>query len=244
MSEGFMAEPIRPDDNRNNTQPTAQPANKSNAGIIVLVIVLIVFVVPLFFFFSIFSKIWDDIKDDVTDAIRNEGTNINLHLNDYKLTAKEQEYAARIWGNIYTAKEVQDISLHRGDCRTLKNVATNFANQNRLAQRWYDSTYCDSATVNAGIEIVTEGDIIAADTFRISLRDSEKPSECVLLDFTENFQYLTHVSTFKTCNTSTFSLKNDVYHEAEVKPLYDEDQKDDDTENTRDDINNPPIHKS
>lgn len=244
MSEGFMADPIRPGNNINNTQPTMQSSNKSSAGIVVLLVVLIIFVVPMIFIFSIFSKVWGDIKGDVSDAIKNEGANLNLHLNDYKLSATEQEYATRIWGNVYTAKETANISLHRGDCRALKNMATNFANQNKLAQRWYDTTYCDSTKVNAGIEIVTSNNADAGGIFRLVLRDSEKPGDCVLLDFEENFQYLAHVSTFKTCSTTTFSLKDDNYNEIEVKPQYDEDQENENVEDAGDDIDNPPIQKS
>ena len=243
MSEGFMAEPIRPGENLNKTQPGMQSNKSNSAGIIAVVLILCIFVIPLFVFFSIFSKIWDDIKDDVSEAIKNEGTNINLHQNDYALNAKEQKAVARIWGNIYTAKDVKDISLRRGDCRVLKNIATSFTNQNKLAQRWYDSTYCDTTKVDADIEIVSQNSATPGDTFRINLRDVEKKNECVILDFTENFQYLTHVSTFNTCSVSTFSLKADDYNEPEVKPQYTEDQKDEDTE-TEDDIDNPPIQRS
>lgn len=244
MSDGFMAEPIRPNENSsNNTQSVMQSSSKSNTGIIVLVVILLIFAVPVLFFFKIFGTVWNDIRDDVSEAIRNESGNAFLHQNDYELTAAEQKSVSRLWSNIYTAKDNKNISIHRGDCRALKNIATNFANQNEKAPRWYDTTYCDTSNISTDIEIVTEDKSIAGNTFRIKVRDSEKPSACVLLDFIENFQYLTHVSTFATCSTSTLPMKADDYKEPEVEPLYDEDQKDADY-GSDDDIENVPIQKS
>ena len=157
MSNGFMAEPIRPGENNsanhipNNNGYTSRQSSSNLAVIIVVVIIIIMFVAPfvgmLFFVRFIKDEFIDDFPFGYSLEVGGEG---------YRLNQDEQRRIAHIWSlaNIDTSSP----TIVRGNCMALRQAATSYFSYNNRPLIWYDSNYC-----KAGSKVGIEADFANSD---------------------------------------------------------------------------------
>ena len=223
MSNGFMAEPIRPGENNsanhipNNNGYTSRQSSSNLAVIIVVVIIIIMFVAPfvgmLFFVRFIKDEFIDDFPFGYSLEVGGEG---------YRLNQDEQRRIAHIWSlaNIDTSSP----TIVRGNCMALRQAATSYFSYNNRPLIWYDSNYC-----KAGSKVGIQADFANRDieqdgsAFVLRLQNVEEGvKSCIEITLGGSFQEILSIEEVDACNSRAFTIDNnlDGYEDPRLSPQY------------------------
>lgn len=231
MSDGFMADPIRPGDmGSSNIKSGNYNANqKSSSAIkIVVVIILLMFVLPFIFAIMVFYKIWDEAGSDIISQIK-ESTMVPTGY--YELSDDEQMAVSRIFGTGILYEKGGPKTIAQSDCRHLKNVITGYGNASGTSVGWYDNGYCEAGNVGISAYYLDEeeknlGGVIA----RIDIQSAaDNALSCINVTFAYNFRYVASANKSIRCNTNKVEIKPDGINVPELKPLNGSDSSDDET---------------
>ena len=223
MSNGFMAEPIRPGENNsvnhmpNNNGYASGRSSNNSAVIIVVVIAIIMFVAPfvgmLFFVRFIKDEFIDDFPFDYSLEVGGQ---------DYELNQDEQRRIAHIWSlaNIDTSSP----TIVRGNCMALRQAATSYFSYNNRPLIWYDSNYC-----KAGSKVGIEADFANSDieqdvsAFVLRLQNVEEGvKSCIEITLGGSCQEILSIEEVDACNSRAFTIDNnlDGYEDPRLSPQY------------------------
>ncbi|MCR5572499.1 MAG: hypothetical protein K6F57_01855 [Candidatus Saccharibacteria bacterium] len=231
MSDGFMADPIRPGDIKTEHNITDRPTiggSNGSGGKIAVLIIFLIFVMPIVVFAFIFLRIWNDVGPDIVDQIKEEARN-NVDYNGYyEITDEQQMAAARIFGAGILYEKGGPKSIAQSDCRHLKNAVTSFYNYNALPAQWYDNTYCSAGTVNVATYFIDENEDNLGGRFaRIDIGPKDDKLGCFNIMFAENFRYIVTAKKLGHCNASKIEIKADGVNVPEITPQFESDGESD-----------------
>ena len=251
MSDGWMADPIRPGENNNSTSvPTRDYSvnnQSSSAGKIILIIFFFIFVFPIIFIGIIFLVIWNEGGSDLFGEIKNEIEAENRIIGGYEITDEQQASVSRIFSVDRLYDHGGPRKIKQSDCRHFKNAVTSYFNYKMEAAEWYDDTYCEIANVNIQSyftdpeETSFEGGIVA----RIDI--SVDGGTCLNVAFANNLRNIINVKKTGTCTSGAVSIEADNISVPEIEPQYtgsENDNEDNSNDRSEENINNPPIQKS
>ena len=220
MSDGFMADPIRPGDmNSSNTPNNNYGArNGSSGGKIALLIVFLVFVLPLIFMFIFFVRIWDDVGDDIMSQIKEE-VNSSDFGTGYELSDDQQMAVARIFSTGILYENGGPKTIAQSDCRHLKNAVMAYYNYTMTDAEWYDNTYCAAGTINLATYFVDETEEkLGGQYARIDISSEGETQYCMNIAFSHNFRRLVAAKKLGHCNASKVEIKADDVIVPEIEP--------------------------
>ncbi|MBP5656564.1 hypothetical protein J6X15_03205 [Candidatus Saccharibacteria bacterium] len=235
MSDGFMADPIRPGDMNSGQSPTTNGRfndnrNNNSSGKLVILIFLLIFILPILFFGYIFIKIWNEAGDDIIAQIREEAQNGRNYGSYYELSNNEQMAAARIFGTGMLYNNGGPKTIAQRDCKHLKNAVTSYFNQINAGAQWYDNTYCAAGTVNLSTYFTDETEQnIGGPYARIDISSTDTQS-CMNIAFTDNFRYIMAAQKLGKCTANTIEIRADDTDIPEVKPDREGEPTDDEEE--------------
>ena len=235
MSNGFMAEPIRPGENNsanhmpNNNGYASGRSSNNSAVIIVVVIIIIMFVAPfvgmLFFVKFIKDEFIDDFPFGYSLEVGGEG---------YGLNQDEQRRIARIWSTVNNDNSASTIV--QGDCLALKNAVTGYANYNEKPVIWYDPvSYCEagkSIGIEAGFMDSANEDLSSPLVLRLGNVEKDIGG-CVEITISGGFQGISNVEEIKACGSRVYKIDDnlDGYNAPQITPQFDDSEP-----NTEEDV--------
>lgn len=239
MSDGFMADPIRPGD---MSSPSIKPGNynmnrNNSSGVkIILVFIIIMFILPFAFALIVFFKIWNDAGSDIISQIKESTT---VPAGYYKLSNDEQMAASRIFGTGILYEKGGPKTIAQSDCRHLKNSVTGYGNANNISIGWYDSSYCEAGNVGISAYYLNEDENSPGGTLaRIDIQSvAGNMPICINISFAHNFRYISSVGKNFRCSVNKYEIKADNINVPELLPL-------NGSGTSGDDIDNPPIDYS
>lgn len=237
MSDGFMADPIRPGDANMQSAPMGKNINQNNTGIakLIILMIIIIFVAPLIMGMFIFLKVWNTAGDDIIQQIKNGTITTDGY---YELDNEQQMAAARIFSMSTLYDRGGPRAISQSDCRYLKNAVVGYYNKNSEPVSWYDNTYCEAGDVGISTffldaEEKNIGGIIA----RIDIEPiADNGLGCVSISFAHNFRYIATAGRSTGCSTNRVEIKPDGMHIQELEPAHGA-NSDNDTDTTPSDQN-------
>ena len=219
MSNGLMADPIRPGENNTNNNGYASRQSSSGPIVaIILVVVVMMYILPLIAGIAFIKLVRDELGDFSFDSGA-YGSEV-----DYQLGKDEQQRIARIWSIVSSNATAPTIA--QGDCQALKNAVTSYANFNMEPSVWYNSSYC-KAGEKVGIEAGytdDDGDE-ASSAFVLRLQNVEETVQsCIEITIGGSFQEILNVAEASSCNSRVFTIDGELndYAIPEVSPQFDE----------------------
>ncbi len=241
MSDGFMADPIRPGDIKDSTisdrSYTANRVSSTGGPKIVMLFFIIMFMMPFAMAIFFFITVWNEAGDDIFQQVKN---GISMMPSDYyELSDSEQMAASRIFGTGILYYRNGPKTIAQSDCRHLKNAVTGYNNANSQPTSWYDNTYCEAGNVEIDARYLDENEESGGGAIaRIDIQSSAGGiSGCVNISFAHNFRFIVSVETSSHCVAHQVEIKADDVDIPELRPLNDSNPEDNDADN-------PPIDKS
>ncbi len=222
MSDGFMADPIRPGDikvGQDLADRATTSGNVSSSGKIAILIIFLIFVLPTIIFAFVFLHIWNDVGPDIVDQIKQEAQNYSNYDNYYEITDEQQMAAARIFSVGILYEKGGPKSIAQSDCRYLKNAVTSYFNYIPQPTQWYDNSYCSVGTINVATYFINENeDSLGGKFARIDIGPKDDKLGCLNIMFAENFRYIVAAKKLGHCNASKVEIKADGINVPEIKP--------------------------
>ena len=241
MSDGFMADPIRPGDIKDSTiSDRSYRVNRvsSTGGLkFVMFFFVIMFMMPFAMAIFFFITVWNEAGNDIFQQVK-KGISMTPS-GYYELSDSEQMAASRIFGTGILYNRNGPKAIAQSDCRYLKNAVTGYNNANSQPTSWYDNTYCEAGNVEIDARYLDENEESGGGSIaHIDIQSSGGSiSGCVNISFAHNFRFIVSVETSSHCVAHRVEIKADDVDIPELRPLNDSIPE-------GDDANNPPIDKS